>query len=110
MAGIPLGATVCTARAPRCDECPVAARCAWRAAGYPEPDGPRPRRQARFEGSDRQVRGLVMRELRAAHRPITRAELEPVCDDPAQLVRAIEGLLADGLMVGDRSGYRLPEG
>jgi A/G-specific adenine glycosylase len=104
-----LGATVCTARAPRCDECPVAARCAWRAAGYPEPDGPRPRRQARFEGSDRQVRGLVMRELRAAHRPVARAELVAVWADAAQLERAIAGLVSDGLAVADGEGYTLPE-
>ena len=65
--------------------------------------------QARFAGSDRQVRGLVMRELRGAHRPITRIELEPVWADAAQLGRAIAGLLDDGLVVGDASGYRLPD-
>ena len=31
-----LGATVCTPRAPRCDECPVARHCAARAAGMAE--------------------------------------------------------------------------
>lgn len=105
-----LGATVCTARAPRCDACPVATRCAWRAAGYPEPTAPRPRTQARFEGSDRQVRGLVMRELRAAHHPLTREELATVWSDEAQLDRAIAGLLADGLAVAvaDHDGYALP--
>jgi A/G-specific adenine glycosylase len=103
-----LGATVCTARAPRCDECPVAAMCAWRAAGYPPPTGERPRRQARFEGSDRQVRGIVMRELRAAHRPVPRAELTSVWADAAQLDRAIAGLVADGLAVADDHGYTLP--
>lgn len=103
-----LGATVCTARAPRCDECPVAGLCAWRAAGYPEPAGPRPRRQARFEGSDRQVRGLVMRELRSAHGPIGRAELAPVWPDAAQLDRAITGLVSDGLAVVSDDGYTLP--
>src|SRR4051812_28950760 len=30
-----LGALVCTARAPRCDECPVRRQCAWRLAGAP---------------------------------------------------------------------------
>ena len=33
-----LGATVCTARAPACDACPVRAGCAWAAAGRPAPD------------------------------------------------------------------------
>ncbi|WP_448809518.1 A/G-specific adenine glycosylase [Agromyces bauzanensis] len=95
-----LGATVCTARAPRCDECPIAASCAWRAAGYPAYDGRRKAVQRRFEGSDRQVRGLVMRELRAAHRPVARAELDGLWPDAAQLDRAIAGLMADGLAVG----------
>jgi A/G-specific adenine glycosylase len=35
-----LGAIVCTARAPRCDECPIRDLCRWRAEGYPEHTGP----------------------------------------------------------------------
>ncbi|MDF2576402.1 MAG: adenine glycosylase [Agromyces sp.] len=105
-----LGATVCTARSPRCDVCPVAAACAWRAAGYPAYDGPRKARQARFDGSDRQVRGLVMRELRAAHRSVARGELDAVWPDATQLERAISGLVADGLAVaGDDGSLVLPE-
>jgi A/G-specific adenine glycosylase len=104
-----LGATVCTARTPRCDECPIAGACAWRAAGYPAYDGARKATQARFEGSDRQVRGLVMRELRAAHRPVARAELASVWADAAQFDRAVAGLVADGLAVSDEQGFRLPE-
>jgi A/G-specific adenine glycosylase len=103
-AAMELGATVCTARAPRCDACPIAGSCAWRAAGYPAFDGPRRAVQARFEGSDRQARGLVMRELRAAHRPVARGELEPAWPDAAQLERAIAGLVADGLAVADADG------
>ena len=63
-----LGATVCIARVPRCDACPIADRCAWRAAGYPDTGDGR-RRQARYEGSDRQARGAVLKVLRdaAAH-------------------------------------------
>ena len=98
-----LGATICTARAPRCDVCPIAASCAWRRAGYPPYDGPRKAVQARFEGSDRQVRGIVMRELRAAHRPVARDELASVWPDAAQLGRAIAGLVADGLAVAEEN-------
>jgi A/G-specific adenine glycosylase len=104
-----LGATVCLARSPHCDECPIAAVCAWRAAGYPAYKGARKASQARFEGSDRQVRGLVMRELRAAHRPLTRSELAPVWADAEQLDRAVTGLISDGLAVSDDEGLRLPE-
>lgn len=104
-----LGATVCTARAPSCGDCPVAGRCAWRAAGYPAYDGPRRTRQARFAGSDREARGLVMRELRAAHRPVPRDELAQVLpDDPARFRRALDGLVADGLAVASSDGYALP--
>ena len=109
-AAMELGATVCTARDPRCEACPVAVTCAWRHAGYPAYDGPRKVAQPGFAGSDRQVRGLVMRELRAAHRPVGRHELAPVWADAAQLDRAIAGLVADGLAVSeDGAGYALPE-
>lgn len=103
-----LGATVCTARAPKCEACPISSMCAWRAAGYPEASGPAPRRQGRFEGSDRQVRGLVMRELRDSHGPVSRSELTPIWADAAQLDRAIAGLVADGLAVASHDGYALP--
>jgi A/G-specific adenine glycosylase len=108
-AAMELGATVCTARAPRCDECPIAGSCAWRAAGYPPYDGARKATQARFEGSDRQVRGLVMRELRAAHRPVSLAELAGLWADGAQFHRAVAGLVSDGLAVSDGEGLRLPD-
>ncbi|HKT55651.1 MAG TPA: A/G-specific adenine glycosylase, partial [Microbacterium sp.] len=55
-AAMELGALVCTARAPRCDACPLAHMCAWRQAGRPD-NADAPRRQARYEGSDRQARG-----------------------------------------------------
>ncbi len=105
-----LGALVCTARSPACDACPIADRCAWRAAGYPEHDGPRAPKQARFAGSDRQVRGLVMAELRASDVPVTRDEVDLVWPDAEQRARALASLLRDGLVVGDdASGYRLPD-
>lgn len=104
-----LGQVVCVARTPRCDACPLADLCAWRAAGYPEYDGPRAPRQARFEGSDRQVRGLIMRELRQADEPVPADVIETLWPDARQRERALAGLLADGLATGSReSGYALP--
>ena len=103
-----LGAIVCVARSPRCDVCPVADRCAWRQAGYPAYDGPRKAVQKRYEGSDRQVRGRIMAELRASHIPVSTAELESVWPDAAQRDRALAGLLADGLAVATQAGYTLP--
>ncbi len=103
-----LGAIVCVARSPRCDACPLADRCAWRAAGYPPYEGPRKAVQKKYEGSDRQVRGLILAELRASHLPVTAAELERVWHDAAQRDRALAGLLADGLAVEAAGGYTLP--
>lgn len=103
-----LGAIVCVARTPRCDECPLATSCSWRAAGYPAYDGPRKAVQKKYEGSDRQVRGLILAELRASHIPVTAAELDGVWPDAAQRDRALAGLLADGLAVEAQGGYTLP--
>jgi A/G-specific adenine glycosylase len=103
-----LGALVCTARSPRCDACPISTACAWREAGYPEYHGPKKAAQKKYEGSDRQVRGLVMAELRAAHVPLTHEELSSLWPDAPQRERAIDGLLADGLAVRTADGYTLP--
>ncbi|MCM6763515.1 A/G-specific adenine glycosylase [Rathayibacter sp. ZW T2_19] len=104
-----LGAIVCTARSPRCEVCPIRDSCRWRAEGYPAYDGPVKARQKRFEGSDRQVRGLVLAELRASHGPVTEAEVRSLWPDAEQLDRALAGLLADGLATGTpEDGYLLP--
>ncbi|MFC5929024.1 A/G-specific adenine glycosylase [Cryobacterium melibiosiphilum] len=105
-----LGAVVCTARTPHCDDCPIRNTCAWRAAGYPVYDGPRKTVQKSFAGSDRQVRGLIMAELRSTHRPVTDAEITTLWPDATQRDRALAGLLVDGLAVAAPSGgYLLPD-
>ena len=105
-----LGALVCTARSPRCDACPLVDRCAWVLAGRPEHVGPRLRGQARFEGSDRQVRGLIMAELRASDVPVSQTELDAVWADAAQRERALAGLIRDGLATGSSDeGYVLAD-
>ena len=104
-----LGQTVCVARSPHCEECPIAASCAWRAAGYPAYDGPRAAGQKKYEGSDRQVRGLILRELRASETPVPASVVAALWPDAAQRERALAGLLRDGLAVGaPAEGYALP--
>ena len=103
-----LGQTRCLARAPRCAECPIADLCAWRAAGYPEHTGPRAPRQKRYEGSDRQVRGRILRELRASDIPVPEGVIRALWADSEQLDRALSGLLDDGLVVRADDGYMLP--
>ena len=92
-----LGALVCTSASPRCEACPVAAECAWVAAGRPAYDGPA-RPVQRFTGTDRQVRGRLMAVLRDAPGPVTAAELDAVWDDAVQRARALDSLVADGLV------------
>ena len=102
-----LGALVCTARVPRCDECPLAASCAWVAAGRPAWDGPRRRAQT-YAGTDRQVRGLLLDVLRDGDGTATRARLDAVWPDDVQRDRALASLLADGLVVEVAGRYALP--
>ncbi|MEF2978172.1 A/G-specific adenine glycosylase [Subtercola sp. YIM 133946] len=106
-----LGAVVCTARAPRCDECPLRATCAWRAAGYPGFTGRRKAVQKKYEGSDRQVRGIILSALRATaerHDTVSAAEVDALWPDAEQRARALAGLLVDGLAVESNGGFRLP--
>ncbi len=107
-AAMELGAVVCTARAPRCDVCPLAASCAWRAAGWPETPDVR-RRQARYEGSDRQARGAVLRALREApDHALPLEAVAPEWPDARQRDRAIDSLIADGLAEASSGTLRLP--
>jgi len=97
-----LGALVCTAASPRCGDCPVARECAWLAAGRPAEasgaTGVAPRRAQKYEGTDRQCRGQVLTVLRAANDPVRRADFDAVWTGQAQLDRALDGLVADGLV------------
>ncbi|MFI6924927.1 A/G-specific adenine glycosylase [Nonomuraea spiralis] len=103
-----LGALVCTARAPRCADCPVADLCAWRLAGKPPHTGPARKGQT-YAGTDRQCRGRLLAVLRSAHGPVPKAALDVVWDDAVQRERALDGLVADGLAeVLDDGTYRLP--
>ncbi|MFG6474845.1 A/G-specific adenine glycosylase [Microbacterium sp. P06] len=105
-----LGATVCTARSPRCEACPLASVCRWRAEGYPDTGDTR-RRQAKYEGSDRQTRGAVLRMLReAAPAPVPLDGIVADWPDPQQRERAIDSLIADGLVEASEGLLHLPRG
>lgn len=107
-AAMELGATVCVARTPRCDACPIAHLCAWRSAGYPDTGDDR-RKQAAYEGSDRQARGAVLKQLRddATH-AIALEAVVPDWPDALQRDRAIDSLIADGLAEALDGHLRLP--
>lgn len=91
-----LGALMCTAAAPRCDDCPVAQQCAWLAAGRPAA-AIRPVGQT-YEGTDRQCRGRLLAVLRDSREPVPQARLDAAWPDPIQRARALDGLVADGLV------------
>jgi len=90
-----LGATVCTARAPRCDVFPLAEGCEG-----PGGAAPRGRARARFEDTDRFVRGRVVAALAEG------SSLPDVA--PERLERALDGLERDGLIERSEGQLRLP--
>ena len=108
MAGVmELGALICTARQPACDRCPIASSCRWLALGRPE--GPPPRRQPKYVGSDRQARGALLAVLREAGGPVRQEDLDAAWPEAAQRSRALDGLVADGLIIpAARRRWALP--
>ncbi|MEA2247363.1 MAG: A/G-specific adenine glycosylase, partial [Solirubrobacteraceae bacterium] len=98
-----LGATVCTARAPRCERCPMTAGC-----DGPPPAGANGRRgertqgraRERFEDTNRWVRGRIVAALAAG-------EQAPAGIAPERLEPALEGLVRDGLIRRTSEGYAL---
>jgi A/G-specific adenine glycosylase len=88
-----LGATVCLARIPRCDACPLAGECPSRGRRY-EPL----RKQGTFEGSFRQRRARTLTLV--AERPRRRGRLD---------LEALESLAADGLVQVRRGLVSLPD-
>ena len=117
-----LGATVCRPSAPACDDCPVRRGCAWFAAGRPEPDPAAgsagvSRRQARYEGSLRQLRGRLLGAARtgpvAPERwpGLATAVVADAGSAAAEAERAVRSLVQDGLADLDEHGHlTLPTG
>jgi len=102
-----LGALVCTSRSPACDRCPVAEGCAWHAGGRPAASTRRP--VQRYEGTDRQARGRLLAVLRDHSGPVAGAKLDQAWPDARQRARALDGLVADGLVEPLSGGrFRLP--
>ncbi len=87
-----LGATICIARIPRCDSCPLAEMCPSRGIR----DEPA-RRQGSFEGSFRQRRATALRQIAAASLPLREVD--------GEVVRSLE---RDGLVEVAGELVRLP--
>lgn len=109
-----LGALVCTAKSPSCDQCPVVEDCAWVQAGKPQPTEEEAtaaaRRVQKFAGTDRQVRGKIMGLLRAAGEGgVSKKEIDLLWADTEQRERALRSLLDDGLVERNGVTYQLPQ-
>ena len=105
-----LGAILCRPTNPGCDRCPLAAHCAWRGEGADPALGSSgvSGRQARFEGSERQARGRLMRALSVA--PIRCSEVAGVMQRDAEVTeRLVEALVAEGLCCVEDGVVRLPD-
>jgi A/G-specific adenine glycosylase len=87
-----LGRTVCLARVPRCDECPLAECCPSRGRRY-EPL----RKQGPFEGSFRQRRADTLRLVAAGARALESLDAD-----------AVASLERDGLVATSDGVVRLP--
>ena len=106
-----LGGTVCTSRIAHCEVCPLSDVCAWRgdlvvtdpataSAGVS-------RRQARFEGSDRQARGRLLKRL--GQGAVRVDDVPEIVGRESQVARkVVEGLVRDGLCVLEGNSIRLP--
>lgn len=92
-----LGALVCTARTPRCDQCPIAADCGFLVSGVTLPEGPS-RKPQRYHGTTRYVRGQIMALLRDSEHPVTRVAIDGVWHETARREEALSGLISDGLV------------
>jgi A/G-specific adenine glycosylase len=97
-----IGATICTAKRPRCDVCPVRAICSYRGI-----EKRSPRKQSPFGVSDRRVRGAIVRHLATSTRRVTLDSLRTSIND-ARVPRLVLVLAQEGLVEVSSETIRLP--
>ena len=107
-----LGAVVCAAKHPLCEQCPISGICLFWERGRPGLGQRRTRPRQRFQGTDRQVRGLVLDALRGLPDgtvSLDRGRIEGLWPEHVQLDRCVASLDEDGLieMLPD-GGVRFP--
>lgn len=98
-----LGAMLCRPGAPACDECPVRRQCGWRGSDRPDPavgSSGVSGKQSRFQGSDRQARGALMKALAAGPvDPAGQRSVSGIMDrDVVTSGRLVDDLIAEGLV------------
>ena len=102
-----LGALICTAKNPKCGQCPLADQCIWRSLDYPLSD--QPKRTQSWHGTDRQCRGIIVQALRE-NPALSKKEIMQLWDVPSQVEKALLTLLEDGLVVAQKGQrFSLPQ-
>jgi A/G-specific adenine glycosylase len=102
-----LGALICTAKNPKCGQCPLADQCIWRSLDYPLSD--QPKRTQSWHGTDRQCRGVIVQALRE-NPALSKKEIMQLWDVPSQVEKALLTLLEDGLLVAQKGQrFSLPQ-
>ena len=97
-----IGATICIAKRPRCDVCPIRALC-----DFDGVEGPSQRKQSPFGVSDRRVRGAIVRHLAMSTRGLTADALRRGIKD-ARVPRLVRVLAREGLVEVSSGSVRLP--
>lgn len=104
-ASMELGATICTAANPKCEQCPLASNCSWLKLGRPQ--SPRPHRTQAWHGTDRQCRGVILQALREASGPVANGELRSLWPESEQFKRCLLALREESFIARTSTGWVL---
>jgi len=106
-----LGAVLCRPSNPGCSSCPVRSMCTWSGGDEPDPavgSSGVSGKQGRFDGSDRQARGRLMKALSGG--PVEVSDIAGIMQRNEDVAaRLVDDLIADGLCQSDRLTVRLPD-
>ena len=97
-----IGATICNAKRPRCEACPIRTVC-----HFDGTEGPAHRKQSPFEASDRRVRGAIVRYLALSTSGVKLDALRRGIND-ARVPRLVRVLVREGLVEVSSGSVRLP--
>lgn len=97
------GAVICRKRAPECARCPVAVQCGWAQAGADAEDpadgsAAVSRPQKAYRGSDRELRGRVLRVCARGGATSSEIAVAAGCSDRTRLDRLLAALASEGLI------------
>lgn len=86
-----IGATTCTSKNTLCSECPLSSVCKWKKQGFPGKGIHATRKTQKWKGTNRQLRGLILKALREQashgieHPHLTVQDLQSLWDNADQI-------------------------